>query len=294
MPKWLSVDVTAYEAHPKILCSFHCSGRSGHVDPLTLIKRRRHWPYRVTRNMAHLPEDNLRYKDVDYWDERYKVEKCYEWLGGFSKFQHVLEKCIKKDDSILVLGCGNSGVSGEMYDAGYRSITNIDYSSVCISTMSARYADRPGMSWWQMDVRQLAFPDASFDIVLEKATLDALMVEEKTPWEVSPQTARFIHEALTEISRCLKPGGLFISVTFAQPFFRKRLYARSEYDWSIQHSSYGDGFEYFVYVMTKGEPLSSEDAALEKNLLESTHASPTKIITAQNDDQEDFLSNIDL
>lgn len=90
-------------------------------------------------------------------------------------------------------------MSGDMYSAGYRSITNIDYSSVCIGTMSARYSDCPGMTWRQMDVRQLCFPDASFDVILEKATLDAIMVEEKTPWEVSPKTASFINQALTEV-----------------------------------------------------------------------------------------------
>lgn len=96
-------------------------------------------------------------------------------------------------------GCGNSSMSGDMCSAGYRSITNIDYSSVCISTMSARYSDCLGMTWHQMDVRQLCFPDAAFDVILEKATLDAMMVEEKTPWEVSPQTSRSIHQALTEV-----------------------------------------------------------------------------------------------
>lgn len=90
-------------------------------------------------------------------------------------------------------------MSGDMYSAGYHSITNIDYSSVCISTMSARHSDCPGMTWHEMDVRQLSFPDASFDVVLEKATLDAIMVDEKTPWEVSPQTACFIHKALAEV-----------------------------------------------------------------------------------------------
>lgn len=90
-------------------------------------------------------------------------------------------------------------MSGDMYSAGYHSITNIDYSSVCISTMSARHSDCLGMTWHEMDVRQLSFPDESFDVVLEKATLDAIMVEEKTPWEVSPQTACFIHKALTEV-----------------------------------------------------------------------------------------------
>lgn len=89
-----------------------------------------------------------------------------------------------------------------MYNAGYRSITNIDYSSVCIGTMSARHKDCPGMTWHQMDVRQLSFQDASFEVIMEKATLDAIMVDEKTPWEVSSQTAGFIHEALMEV-RCL-------------------------------------------------------------------------------------------
>ncbi|XP_020489774.2 EEF1A lysine methyltransferase 4 [Labrus bergylta] len=244
--------------------------------------------------MDYLPEDNSRYKDVDYWDERYKTEQCYDWLGGFSKFQHLLEKNVKKEDSILIIGCGNSSMSSDMYSTGFHSITNIDYSSVCISTMSARHSDCPGMSWHQMDVRQLSFPDASFDVVLEKATLDAIMVGEKSPWGVSPETACFIDKALTEISRCLKPGGRFVSVTFADPFFRKRLYAKTDYNWSIKKYSYGEGLEYFVYVMTKGEELSPEDAALEKKLLEESKDQPTRVSTYQHEDEEDFMSNIDL
>lgn len=99
---------------------------------------------------------------------------------------------------------------------------------------------------------------------------------------------------ISQVSRCLKPGGRFVSVTFAQPFFRKRLYARTEYNWSIKHHSYVEGFEYFVYIMTKGEELSLEDAALERKLLEDTKSPPTTIVTTQNEDTEDFLCNIDL
>ncbi|KAF6728467.1 Endothelin-converting enzyme 2 [Oryzias melastigma] len=148
--------------------------------------------------MEHLPDKNSQYNDVVYWDERYKTEQSYDWLGSFSKLQHLLEKVIKKDDSILMLGCGNSSLSGDMYDAGYHNITNIDYSSVCIETMSARYSRCTSMTWQTMDVRELSFCDASFDVIIEKATLDAIMVDEKTPWEVSEETANFIHQALTE------------------------------------------------------------------------------------------------
>ncbi|AWP04158.1 putative endothelin-converting enzyme 2 [Scophthalmus maximus] len=249
--------------------------------------------------MDYVPDDNSRYKDVDYWDERYTTEQSYDWLGCFSKFRHILENHVKKEDSILILGCGNSSMSGDMYTAGYRSITNIDYSSVCISAMAARHSDCPDMTWRQMDVRQLCFPSMSFDVILEKATLDAISVEEKSPWDVSPQTACFFHQALSEISRCLKPGGRFVSVTFAQPHFRKRLYARTEYNWSIKQHSYGTGFLYYVYVMTKGEKLSPEDAdlekkLLEKKLLEDTKAPANRDTTTQHEDKEDFLSNIDL
>lgn len=72
-------------------------------------------------------------------------------------------------------------------------------SSVCISTMSERHSNCPGMTWHEMDMRPLSFPDVSFDVVLEKATLDPIMVQGKTPFEVSPQTACFIHKILTEV-----------------------------------------------------------------------------------------------
>ena len=98
----------------------------------------------------------------------------------------------------------------------------------------------------------------------------------------------------TQISRCLKPGGRFVSITFHSPFLRKRLYARTEYNWSIKKFSYDGGFEYFVYVMTKGEELSPEDAALEKKLLDDAKSPPAKVTTLHTEPDEDFLSNIDL
>ncbi|CAG07695.1 unnamed protein product, partial [Tetraodon nigroviridis] len=100
-------------------------------------------------------------------------------------------------------GCGNSSLSGDMSNAGNQSITNIDYSSVCIATMRDRYGHCPSMTWHQMDIRRLSFPDASFDVILEKATLDAIVVEEKSQWQISPQTGCFIHQTLTEVKQQL-------------------------------------------------------------------------------------------
>lgn len=54
---------------------------------------------------------------------------------------------------ILVPGCGNSRLSEHLYDAGFRDITNIDFSKVVISDMLRRNVrSRPGMRWRVMDM----------------------------------------------------------------------------------------------------------------------------------------------
>ena len=57
----------------------------------------------------------------------------------------------------------------------------------------------------------------------------------------------------------MKKNGKFISITFAQPHFRKLIYAKDKYDWSISQFTIGETFHYFVYVMTKGEKMSEND-----------------------------------
>ncbi|XP_062844033.1 EEF1A lysine methyltransferase 4 isoform X2 [Trichomycterus rosablanca] len=239
--------------------------------------------------MDYLPDCNNRYKDVEYWNDRYKTEESFEWFGDFSKFRHLLVQYIKKEDRILILGCGNSALSVDMYQAGHTHITNMDYSSVCVENMAQRHADCTGMSWVCMDARHLAFPDSSFDVVMEKGTLDAMLVEERDPWNVSEASSHLLHQ----ISRVLKPGGRFVSLTFAQPHFRKRLYACTEYDWSINHYHYGDGFHYYFYVLTKGEKLSPEDTALERKVHLQADPEPTAV-TFQEVENEDFINNINL
>ncbi|XP_043558383.1 EEF1A lysine methyltransferase 4 isoform X2 [Chiloscyllium plagiosum] len=155
--------------------------------------------------MDNLPISNSRYKDRNYWDERYHHEETYEWFGAFSRFEHLLKEEIQTDETILVLGCGNSSLSYEMFMSGYRSITNIDFSAICIEKMASKYATCSGMEWKVMDAKALQFEDESFDVVLEKGTLDAMMVDEKDPWNVSQETTETIDQVLKEI-----PCGQFL------------------------------------------------------------------------------------
>ncbi|TRY69747.1 hypothetical protein DNTS_035422 [Danionella cerebrum] len=292
--------------------------------------------------MEYLPKCNARYKDVDYWNERYRTEQSFEWFGDFTKFEHLLKQHVGTEDNILMLGypgnrarmmdglsydegddeyarkhtvctrlgsypvsfdtvgfeiermardaplfpdppqifcihasggrtpepvrvnlsdvvlyhvlsspfafffqclqilkvfgsmlwepgkqslvgvvlaslwqqncslheavshfrepcCGNSALSHDMHQAGYSSITNVDYSSVCVEGMAERHQGCAQLSWICMDARRLAFTDASFDVVVEKGTLDAMLVEERDPWTVSENGAQVVNQVLFEV-----------------------------------------------------------------------------------------------
>ena len=98
-----------------------------------------------------------------------------------------------------------------------------------------------------------------------------------------------------QVSDRLKPDGKFISITFAQPHFRRPLYARSKYKWSVEVKSFGISFHFFYYVMTNGQSLSQNDKdAEERRNMESLRTlerSQAPLIFLK-PDTEDFLLNI--
>ncbi|XP_022761872.1 methyltransferase-like protein 13 isoform X2 [Durio zibethinus] len=105
---------------------------------------------------------------------------------------------------ILVPGCGNSRLSEHLYDAGFKDITNIDFSKVVISDMLRRNVrDQPNMRWRVMDMTQMQFTDDTFNVVLDKGGLDALMEPELGP-QLGNQyisEASGLHEALESENR---------------------------------------------------------------------------------------------
>ncbi|XP_075058532.1 EEF1A lysine methyltransferase 4 [Mixophyes fleayi] len=236
------------------------------------------------------------YKESVYWDSRYEEERHlpggHEWFGGYPDFAHLVRRELRAGIRGLVLGCGTSSLSVDLHKEGVSPLVSIDYSPVCIMEMEQRNAGVPDMSWMVMDARQLQFPDGTFDLVIEKGTLDAMMVDEKDPWTVTQATANLVDEVLSEVSRVLAPNGCFISITFSPPHFRTRHYAQPQYDWSVSCDSYGRDFHYFLYTMRKGGQLTSCD--LERGRSLHKPYVPEKIPTLLACDDEDFLSNIQI
>jgi SAM-dependent methyltransferase len=99
----------------------------------------------------------------------------------------------KEHTRALILGCGNSTFGFEMLQDGYKQIVNVDFSSVVIDQMK-----RKREQWFGNDVDQnscegsgeekqslqfhcvditkgLPFDDESFDLVICKGTMDAIL-----------------------------------------------------------------------------------------------------------------------
>ncbi|CDS13917.1 hypothetical protein LRAMOSA06090 [Lichtheimia ramosa] len=200
-----------------------------------------------------VPDDPTAYKTQAYWEDRYKnedAETTFDWFKTYSDLKPLLDEQIKsKDASILMLGCGNSTLGEDMYKDGYKNITNIDYSATVIENMKKRCADMPEMKWLEMDIRDLKFPDQSFDVVIDKGTMDALMCDRGDVWDPSPELIADVKGEVDEVERVTKIGGVFLYITFGQPHFRKRHLARD--CWDIQVKTLGEAFHYFFYVMRK-------------------------------------------
>lgn len=101
------------------------------------------------------------------WDKFFTIrgsDDSFEWYAEWPQLKeplltHLLSQTPPPEAAsvqILVPGCGNSRLSEHLYDAGFRDITNIDFSKVVISDMLRRNVrSRPGMRWRVMDMTNM-------------------------------------------------------------------------------------------------------------------------------------------
>eukprot|EP00871_Galdieria_phlegrea_P003758 jgi/Galph1/4383/GphlegSOOS_G3125.1 len=208
-----------------------------------------------------LPKKTHEYKTVEYWNSRFTEEEHYEWLTSFETVSTLVCPLINEDHRILVLGCGNSSLSYDLYLKGYHCITSIDFSHVAIEKMVRKYAEHTSLRWVLGDIRELDkyFEPASFDVVLDKGTMESLMVDEGNPWSPNYQTKQDVQRMLEGVRDVLKIGGYYFHISFLQPFFHAKYMSGFSSDQTKQY--YGlqlldihrisVGLGYFLYVLRR-------------------------------------------
>lgn len=85
--------------------------------------------------------------------------------------------------------------------------------------MNAINAHRTNMKFINMDALNMTFENESFNIVLDKGTLDALMPDD------SKETNERIDKYFAEIKRVLRLGGRFLCISLLQNHILEKLLA---------------------------------------------------------------------
>ena len=88
-----------------------------------------------------------------------------------------------------------------------------------------RYKDKPALTYQQMNVCSLEFPDETFDAVVAKGTMDAILCGEGSTANVA--------KMCMEVSRVLRPNGVFFIVSYGVPENRLQYLEPEDYSWNV-------------------------------------------------------------
>ncbi|XP_064450393.1 eEF1A lysine and N-terminal methyltransferase isoform X2 [Mirounga angustirostris] len=215
--------------------------------------------------MNLLPKSCKEFGSADYWEKFFQQRgrRAFEWYGSYLELCGLLHKYIKPREKVLVIGCGNSELSEQLYDVGIQDIVNIDISEVVIKQMKERNASRrPQMSFLKMDMTQMEFPDASFQVVLDKGTLDAVLTDEEE------KTLHQVDRMLAEVGRVLQVGGRYLCISLAQAHILKKAVGHfSREGWMVRVHQVANSQDQvleaeprfslpvFAFIMTKFRPV---------------------------------------
>jgi SAM-dependent methyltransferase len=151
----------------------------------------------------------------------------HSWYYGWDAFKGHVSPWVKKDDRLLIPGIGNDTLLLDLVKAKYRHITAQDYSVHAIERQEdllSHYCDfgrskssssimtsNDGATHVTLsagDVRSLPSRWAGeFDAIIEKGLLDAVYLSGDGNAE----------KAVSSLSRVLRPGGIFVSVSGVLP-----------------------------------------------------------------------------
>lgn len=182
------------------------------------------------------------YGSRNYWNDRYaKWPDHFDWYNAWLSLKPILKQAGVSPvthNELLHVGVGSSRLQNDLHREGY-CVTNIDFSSVAIENLLSSWKGQPtAMKYVVADVRNMQeeFQDDSFDLVLDKGTLDAMLCGSDSGLNSAMMIA--------ECHRVLREDGVLIIISYGDPKSRLPLLLEpSVWEWKSVD----------VYCQIKGE-----------------------------------------
>ncbi|UCE36846.1 MAG: class I SAM-dependent methyltransferase [Thermoplasmata archaeon] len=153
--------------------------------------------------------DGIDKKEIlEYWDHKAKElkESPQATMGDVNLRMleiDLLLTHLDEENHVLDVGCGN-GFATVIFSKNVKSIVGIDFSEEMVNQAEATIKENPpekkNLSFKQMDVLNLTYPEDTFDVAISERCLINLR-----SWEDQ-------QGAMLEIKRVLKEGGKFLMI----------------------------------------------------------------------------------
>lgn len=148
--------------------------------------------------------------------DKHGVTTLRKTLGIVSRDEKSTNVTNDDDETILIIGCGNSKFGEELLEEGVSNgpIIQVDIASHAIESMNqrcAKYVESGVMRFVQDDATMLsAFNDNKIFATFDKGLLDALFCAD---------SYEQCYDVLDSVHRVLKPGGKFCVLSKSRPEF---------------------------------------------------------------------------
>jgi ubiquinone/menaquinone biosynthesis C-methylase UbiE len=162
-------------------------------------------------------DDNTAYSTKELWESR-QIEInnktaftfAHEWYYSYEDLEPLLSDCIADGMDCLEIGCGFKplveGIAkGLAKEEKTGTFIGIDFAPAVVTALVAGNS-LENVSYEVMDARHMTkFTDCSQDLIIEKATIDAMLCSDK--WSEN------VELIMTEICRVLKPTGHIVIIS---------------------------------------------------------------------------------
>ena len=137
----------------------------------------------------------------------------FDWITDYDEIEEYLqnkftglERIDRDKVRVLVVGCGTSKLSVQLADSGFEQVVSVDNDGECISHMKKMHDGDERLRWYTYDMVEPESLSCSiktdlgkFDLIVDKGTLDAILVEGMATYRPSTKIDYLKNDSLIKI-----------------------------------------------------------------------------------------------